>query len=169
MRPVCLAVSAAAIAVTAGTAAADPCCAPRVIYAIPPVTIVVPPTGYVLDPSDTVNPVYVVNRGPILSGPGIYTYTNKYYYPTFARPTYSEGGYAYTDPPYYRWSSPYPYAYPYVKSHRGWHCGGYEGCRPIYTGRHRFSHRPYGHPPYAAYRYQPAPSARVINVPSRGY
>jgi len=165
MRILCLAASAAALTVTA--AAADPYGSPRVIYAIPPVTIVVPPTGYVLDPSDAVNPVYVVNQGPVLSGPGIYTYSNTYY-STFARPTYSEGGYAYTDPIYYRWSAPYPYPYPYVNGHHGWRCGHF-GCRSGYYAGRRFGYRPYGHPPYAAYRNQPAPTARVIHLPSRGH
>ena len=133
------------------------CCAapsaPTVIYGTPPVPIVVPPTGYVLDPSDARKPIYVVNQGPVYSGPNIYAvplYTGAV--GLYAVPTYSEGGYAYAQP------------YPYVKSywaHWRW--------RRPYAHRRYWdpSYRPYGYPPYGAYRYRPAPGARVIQVPEQ--
>src|SRR5512139_2763942 len=89
----CLAGAVAALSVSSPAAFAQAgCCAegPTVVYGIPPLPVVVPPTGYVLDPSDARKPIYVVNQGPVYSGPGIY-----------AVPTFSEGGYAYT--------TPYPY------------------------------------------------------------
>ena len=171
MRPVIIAVSAAAIAGTITTAAANPCCRPNAVYGTPPYTISTPPTGYVLDPSDAVNPAYVVNRGPVLTGPGIYSYTNPYI-STFDRPSYSEGGYIYPDTPYYRWSKPhaYPCAYPYARTGYGWGCGGYRysGCGGAHY-HHHLAYRPYGHPPYAAYRHRPAPGPRVMHIPSKGY
>jgi hypothetical protein len=170
MRPVCVAVSVAAIAVAA-TAAAAADADVKVVYGVPPVTVLTPPTGYLLDPSDQVNPVYVVNQGPVLSGPGIYSYTNVLYYPSQARRTYSEGGYAYTDPPYYPWSAlygypyAYPYDYPYVTG--GLPCAADVECSPAHFYRH-LARRPYGYAPYTAYRYRPAAGARVIQVPSDG-
>ena len=132
-------------------AAADPV----VVYGSPPVPIVVPPTGYVLDPSDAVKPIYVVNQGPVYSGLGIYTI------PTYAFPTYSEGGYAYAAP------------YPYVKSYGAWYPPGGSFYRRDSYGRYGsagpmakpLGYRPYGYYPYVAYRYLPAPNARVIEVP----
>jgi len=171
MRPVCVAVGAAAIAVAA-TAAVAADADVKVIYGRPPVTILTPPTGYLLDPSDQVNPVYVVNQGPILSGPGIYSYTNVLYYPSQARRTYSEGGYAYTDPPYYPWSAyyGYPFAYPYLYDDV-YDYPAVTGAVPCENFRCRswrfyrgLARRPYGYAPYTAYRYRPAAGARVIEV-----
>jgi hypothetical protein len=149
--------------------AGDDCCAgapafPRVVYGLPPAPFVIPPTGYVLDPSDAVRPFYVVNQG----GPGFYA-------ATYARPTWSEGGYAFSDAypyagPYsypYAYPSGYPYSgYPYIVSYgRGLH---YEyratpAAHPAVRGD--LFARPYGVPPYTAYRYRIAPSARIIHLP----
>jgi hypothetical protein len=120
---------------------------PKVVYALPPAPFVVPPTGYVLNPSDAARPFYVVNQGPV--GFGIVPY---------ARPTYSEGGYAFADA--------YPYAYPYIQSYGYGTRYGYRAFRPpapAYYGD--VFARPYGAPPYTAYRYRTAPSAKIIHVP----
>ncbi len=83
MRPVIIAVTFAAIAGTTTTAAAG-CCAAN-LYDVPPAPIAMPPAA--------INPVYVVNRGPVLQGPGVYSYTNGYVStpipssPTIAGPT----------------------------------------------------------------------------------
>lgn len=125
-----------ALALVASPAfAQDPCCAsgPVVVYGGSPVPPVIPPTGYVLDPSDARPPIYVVNQGPVYSGPGIY-----------AVPTFSEGGFAYRGP------------YPYVN-------GPVWGYGPGY-GPYVGPTRPYGVPPYGAYTYLPAPSAKIIRV-----
>ena len=58
----------------------------------------IPPTGYVLDPSDAVKPIYPVDPSSC----------RRLGATPYARPTYSEGGYAYAD------SYPYtddPYGY----------------------------------------------------------
>jgi hypothetical protein len=115
-----------------------------IVYGVPPVEPLLPPVGYTLDPSDARRPIYVVNQGPVYSGPGIIT---------FATPTYSEGGYAYALP------------YPYVRGYGGY--GWYDA--PGYRGwprRHGYGRsviRPYA----AAYRYRSAPNARVINLLER--
>jgi hypothetical protein len=139
-RGLCVAGVSAVLAATLVPAAAQDCCTPPVVvYGVPPVPVAVPPTGYLLDPSDARRPIYVVNQGPVYSGPGIY-----------AVPTYSEGGYAYATP------------YPYVRSYwEGWP-------RPYVRPSHHWrnpAYRPYGAAPYGAYQYRPAPSARVIQVP----
>jgi len=161
MRMICLAASAAAaIAATTLTARAGDFGAP--VYGVASVPVLAP-VGYVLTPVVPVNPVYVVNQGPVFSGPGIYTYTNTYY-STFERPTYLAGGYAYTEPYYVRWSAPYPYvsSYPYFYGRRGWRNG-------YYAGR-GFGFRRYGaFPPHAAYRYRPVAGARVFQVPTGTY
>jgi hypothetical protein len=82
-----------AMSVGAAVAGSDECCGkappfPKVIYALPPAPFVVPPTGYVLDPSDAAKPLYPVDPRPYVTGFGVVPY---------ARPTYSEGGYAYAD------------------------------------------------------------------------
>jgi len=143
----------------------------RVVYAQPtyvmqPVYIqaqtyiVVPPPAYVLDPSDARPPIYIVNQGPTYTGPGI---------TTFARPTYSEGGYAYAQP------------YPYVgRYHRGsYRHYSVDAPRPyvpswrrsyLDRGPHWASRPTWGGPAYRprdAYRYRPAPNARVIEVAPR--
>lgn len=119
---------------------------PEIVYGTAPVVIDVPPTGYLLDPSDMRKPMYVVNQGPDYSGPGIY-----------AVPTYSEGGYAFTEP------SPAPY--PYVRSYGYGPYTIFRAEQPYAYPYYKQGYRPYGYAPYGAYRYQPAPSARIIHVP----
>jgi hypothetical protein len=136
----------AATTVTAARAGSDGCCGappfPKVVYASPPVPFVVAPAGYVLDPADAVAPFYVVNRhagfGPV----------------AYARPTYSEGGYAFA----------YPNDFPYVASYGYGMRFGYRAWPARWRGD-PFA-RPYGGSPYSAYRYRVAPSARIIHVPS---
>lgn len=134
----------AATTMTAARAGSDGCCGappfPKVVYASPPVPFVVPPTGYVLDPADAVGPFYVVNRH---AGFGV----------AYARPTYSEGGYAFA----------YPYDFPYVASYGYGMRFGYRAW-PARLRGDPFA-RPYGASPYTAYRYRVAPSARIIHVP----
>jgi hypothetical protein len=95
--------AAAATMLTIGAAGSDECCKqalPRVVYALPPIPTTIPPTGYVLNPSDAAKPVYPVNS--YFAG-----------YGSFARPTYSEGGYAYAD------------SYPYTDDPYGYRSQGY--------------------------------------------
>jgi hypothetical protein len=140
----------AATAMTAAHAGSDGCCAappfPKVVYASPPAAFVVPPTGYVLNPSDAAKPFYVVNQGPQVVAFGVVPY---------ARPTYSEGGYAFADA--------YPGDYPYIHSYGFGLRYGYRAFRPAYYGD-AFA-RPAGAPPYTAYRYRAAPSAKIIHLP----
>ena len=128
---------------------------PVAVYEVAPYDL--PPPGYVH------GPIYVVNQGPHYAGPGIVAIR------TFAVPAYSEGGY---------YGSPYPYIGPYVRGYGDWSYG--PGYAPVYRppywhGRvHRSDdaigygprvYRRHVFRPYAgAYRYRPAPSARVIRV-----
>jgi hypothetical protein len=112
----------------------------------------------VLDPSDAARPVYPVN--PYLAG-----------YGPFARPTYSEGGYAYPDSyPYtddpYGYGAYGPPAYgPYGPPPYGPSAPGYDPPGPgYYLGLYV---RPRGAPPYTAYRYRAAPSAKIIHLQPR--
>jgi hypothetical protein len=145
---------ATAMSALAAHAGSDGCCSgappfPKVVYALPPAPFVIPPTGYALDPSDAVRPFYVVNQGPYAPGFGAATY---------ARPTYSEGGYAFADA--------YPYDYPYVVSHGFGMRYGYRAFRSDPRPFHGEPFvRPFGAPPYTAYRYRTAPSARIIHLP----
>jgi hypothetical protein len=157
--------AAAAVAVTLAASPAFACCNQgnhqvNVVYGVPPLAGYVPPTGYLLDPNDQVTQVYVVNQGPVFTGPGIYAYSNVWV-PTVARPTYSEGGYAVIAPVY-----PAARTYPYVGYVPRWRCHGYQtSCAPWNAA----SYRPYGGPPHGAYVYRPAPSARVLYVRPREY
>lgn len=160
---------AAIVLFTAPIAHADECCASgnaAVVYAAPPFVIAIPPIGYVLDPSDARPPIYVVNQGPLYSGPNIVTYP-LYVGPlaTLAVPTFSEGGYAYADPyPYVRTKWSYGPARWQHRRHRGdW--GARYGQFPSVWRSPVYGTSAY---PYAAYRYRPAPSARVISIPSTG-
>ena len=100
------------------------------------VRVVYPPVGYVLDPSDARPPIYIVNQGPVFSGPDVY-----------ALPTYSEGLYADLIP------------YPYI---------GHGNYRTPYYPTYGYGwHRPRPYRVVGAYAYRPAPSARIITVPSR--
>lgn len=146
-------VAATLLGVNTVRAGADGCCEappfPQVVYASPPALFVAPPAGYVLDPSDAVRPFYVVSQMPYAPGFGIVP---------LARPTYSEGGYAYAEP--------YPYDAPYIHSYgfgirtryRAWRAGPDRGYYGAFV-------RPVGAPPYTAYRYRTAPGARIIHIP----
>jgi hypothetical protein len=147
---------ATAMCGSAARAGSDGCCPgappfPKVVYALPPAPFVVPPTGYALDPSDAARPFYVVKQGPFVPGLGAVP---------LARPTYSEGGYAFADA--------YPYDYPYVVSHGFGLRYRYHAFRsaPRAFDGDPFA-RPVGAPPYTAYRYRTAPSARIIQLPDR--
>jgi hypothetical protein len=141
----CLAIVALMLA--AAPAAAGPCCGhATATYDVAPV---MPVSIYRFEAPDPVAQIYVVNQGPVFSGPGLYTYTNRYV-PSFV-----------------------PTAYPYVSGHDVWRCGcgaaqayqaytlpGYRG----YRGQRAY----HGYRGYRGYRHHPAPLA--INIlPSRGY
>ncbi len=89
----CLAGAVAALSVSAPSALHAGCCVERIGIAAP--------IGYGPDVFYARKPIYVVNQGPVYSGPGIY-----------GVPTYVQGGYAYTT------------RYPYVNSFwPGWRYG----------------------------------------------
>jgi hypothetical protein len=124
----------------AARAGSGGCCSdaqalPRIVYVLQPVPFAIPPTGYALNPSDAARPFYLVNQGP--SVPGLGTVP-------VARPTYSEGGYAFADA--------YPYDYPYVVS-RGfglrYRYRAFRSAPRVFHGDP--SARPFG-TPYAAFR-----------------
>jgi len=77
MRRFCLAF--VALLALAAPAAAGGCCG---YAAAPEIHPVVPVSTYRFDAPPPVGQVYVVNQGPVLSGPGIYAYTN-HYVPSF--------------------------------------------------------------------------------------
>lgn len=143
-------------------AGSDPCCGerlPRVVYALPPTPSVIPPTGYVLDPSDAAKPVYPVNPRPYVMAFGAVPY---------ARPTYSEGGYAYADSYPYS-DDPYGagegYGGALASGTAGYPTPAYDPPGPgFYQGLYV---RPAGVPPYTAYRYRVAPSAKIIHLRPR--
>jgi hypothetical protein len=137
-------------------AAAGHCCR-SVFYGVPQG----PPSPYYL--ADQASPFYVVNQGPVYSGPGIYT-DNNIFYPSLPRPIYAVGGYAYVQAYY-----PPAMQYPYVRSFGGWRChGGYGECGPYGAARPHF-YRAARFAPYGAQLYRGSPSARVITLPSYRY
>jgi hypothetical protein len=151
--PIKLAACAALVAATVAPAAAAD--TPVVIYGAAPAAVTMPPTGYVLDPSDSRSPVYVVDQGPNYGA----------WVGAIAQPTYSEGGYAYGDDCPVTVVRP-SRSVPYVRSHHG---GEWFDAPPPREDR---SHvRRYGEAavggPVAAYRYRPAPDARIIKVEPR--
>ena len=74
--------AAAALTLVATPALAGGCCGGFYGWdAIVPIYHVFSP------PADQVDQIYVVNQGPVLSGPGIYTYTNPWV-PSIALPPY---------------------------------------------------------------------------------
>jgi hypothetical protein len=163
MRRLCLAI--AALFALAAPAAAGGCCGYGYGAAAYDIQPVVPVSTYRFDAPPPVGQVYVVNQGPVLSGPGIYAYTN-HYVPSFV-----------------------PTAYPYVGG-----CGGYGGCGRTYSYGccgHGYSYGSgccgrgywpntvapagyggnYGYRhtrAYRGYRHHPAPVAGTV-APSRGY
>jgi len=132
-------VSSAAYAACPGDPGCPRATEPVVVYPPAPVIFSVPLTGYVLDPSDARPDLYIVNQGPVYDGPNI---------TWFAAPTYSEGGYAFARP------------YPYIHSHF-WKPYAQ---RPEGLRYRPYVNRPFGFPPFAAYRYVPPPSARIIEI-----
>jgi len=141
MRPVSFAaIAAAMLALTAAPAMA--CCGSPAYYGAPAV-------DYAVVPVVPVNPFYIVNEGPIFSGPGIYAYDNVYV-PSVLRPAHWNGVYA-DGLPYV----PYAHPYPYVRSSHAWHCR---------CGGRGYAHARYG---YRVHRYE-APRAYVIGMPPFG-
>jgi hypothetical protein len=154
-----------AMGVGAAAAESDECCGkappfPKVIYALPPTPFVIPPTGYVLDPSDARKPFYPVATSPYAASFGAVPY---------ARPTYSEGGYAYADSYPYT-DDPYGYGSGYGSAAYGYSAYGPVGSvAPAYDppgpGYYQaLNMRPAGAPPFTAYRYRTAPSAKIIHL-----
>ena len=145
----------AVFTLAATPAAAGHCCR-SVLYGVPQG----PPSPYYL--ADQASPFYLVNQGPVYSGPGIVA-DNNIFYPSLPRPIYAVGGYAYVQGFY-----PPAMQYPYVRSFGGWRCwGGYQECaaygapRPsFYAARARFA-------PYGSQLYRGEPGARVITLRHR--
>ena len=164
MRRLCLAI--VALFALAAPAAAGGCCGSG--YA-PDIQPVVPVSTYRFDAPPPVGQVYVLNQGPVVSGPGIYSYTN-HYVPSFV-----------------------PTAYPYVSScggyggcgrSSGYGCGGYGGCGYSYGGCCGRNYWPntvanyewnggytgyYRHRPYRAYRAWRPHAPVAGTVAPRGY
>lgn len=115
MRFVSVAAAAAAVFMIAATPAAACCHRVGPAYGVPVV-----PLG-AIDPWYPVRQVYVVNQGPVFTGPGIYAYSN-FYVPTVA----CCGG---------------PQAFPYVRGEIGCH-GGVERCYYGWRGRYAYRHGP---------------------------
>jgi hypothetical protein len=149
------AATAAAFAAVSTPAAAGHCCR-SVLYGVPQG----PPSPYYV--ADQASPFYLVNQGPVYSGPGIVA-DNNIFYPSLPRPIYAVGGYAYVQGFY-----PPAMQYPYVRSYGGWRCwGGYQECaaygasRPsFYVPRARFA-------PHGSQLYRGEPGARVITLRHR--
>jgi hypothetical protein len=143
---ICVLLGSSLVATMFGAAvvrAADLCCdgeaLPKVERGLPAVPFVIPPTGYTLDPSDARLPLYLLN-GPFGWGFAASTY---------ARRTFSEGGYAFSD------------AYPFYDPL--W--GGYAPAAVLQPWPDpAYFARPFGAPPFTAYRYRPAPGARIIHL-----
>lgn len=133
MRLMRLAAAVAALTLAAMPAVAG-CCRDVTVYGIPPLVPLIPPP-FAFDPSDPAAPLYIVDQGPVLSGPGIYTYHT--YVPPFARPTYW-GDYAVVD----AYGTPFPYVH--------------HALPPAY--------HPFGVAPTGAYPYWPVRPARFIRV-----
>jgi hypothetical protein len=74
-------------------------------------------------PADQVTQIYVVNQGPVLSGSGLYSYTNPWV-PSIAPFAYPPAGYVH-DGRYAR-----PATYPYVRASAHRYCPGCGGVAP---------------------------------------
>jgi len=120
----------AALMAAMSPAAAGYCCGHMAGYRVAPVVAAVPPDAF--DPWYPVRQIYVVNQGPVFTGPGIYAYSN-FYVPTVA-PYWAGGRYPYAAP------------FPYVRGEFGCHAG-VERCDYRYW---RYWRRPYA----AATRYR---------------
>src|SRR5689334_18529061 len=112
MRLVSVAAAAAALFTLAATPAAACCYRSGAYYGVG----VVPPDA--VDPWYSVRQIYVVNQGPVFTGPGIYAYSN-FYVPPVAPPPCCGG--------YYGGAYPYAPPFPYVRGEIGCH-GGIERC-----------------------------------------
>jgi hypothetical protein len=115
MRSLYLGLGAALAALTTAPAAAGQCCgsAPYV----PPVEVgepVVPVSHHWHEPPGQVSQIYVVNQGPVYSGPGIVAHNN-IYVPSLARPAAWARDYVDVHP----YQSTVTY-YPYVRGHHAW-------------------------------------------------
>jgi hypothetical protein len=140
----------AAPTLTTVSAAAGQCCghAPYVApYVAPAVAIepVVPVSHYWFEPPGQVSQIYVVNQGPVYSGPGIVAHNN-IYVPTLARPAAWTRNYVDVHP---YWST--VTVYPYVRGHHAWRGHGPAWYRFAKRVRH------------------PARVAPAIGSPSGGY
>jgi hypothetical protein len=85
--PFALCIAAAALALAANPAFAGSCCHQATVFDGPPIV-----------PFEAA-PIYIVDEGPVLSGPGVYayhTYVPRVYVPPLALPP--EGGYAAVTP-----------------------------------------------------------------------
>jgi hypothetical protein len=168
MRRFCVAL--VALFALAAPAAAGGCCG--YWAAAPEIQPVVPVSTYRFDAPPPVSQVYVVNQGPVLSGPGIYAYTN-HYVPSFVPAAYPYvggcGGYSGCGQTYGSGCGGHGYSYG---------CGGYGGCsRGLWssaTTNYEWNGRStgyYGYRHYRAYRgyrHHAAPLAGTV-APSRGY
>jgi hypothetical protein len=179
MRRFCLAIIA--LFALAAPAAAGGCCGYGA--AAPEIQPVVPVSTYRFDAPPPVGQVYVVNQGPMLSGPGIYAYTN-HYEPSFVPAAYPYvggcGGYGGCGQTYSSGCCGHSYSYSsgcgYGGCGRGYSYGcGYGGCgRGLWsntTAGYQWNggysgYRRYG--AYRAWRHHAAPLARAAG-PSRGY
>ncbi len=142
----------AALMFAVNPAAAGHCCGRAVVgYGVAPVVALVPPDA--LDPWYAVRQIYVVNQGPVFTGPGIYAYSN-FYVPSIAPAVGWDG----CDPCARRY---YPYAppFPYVRGEFGCHAG-VERC--YYGYGYGYGYRRYWRP-YAAYRGRWVPGARMVH------
>lgn len=169
MRRLCLAI--VALFALAVPAAAGGCCGYGYGAAAYDIQPVVPVSTYRFDAPPPVGQVYVVNQGPVLSGPGIYAYTN-HYVPSFV-PTASPyvGGCGYG-------GCGHTYGYGCCGHSYSDGCG-YGGCgRGLWsntvgnsewnggtTGYYGYRH----YRAYRAWRHHPAPVVKTNGPPSRGY
>lgn len=135
MRNVCLGLGMAFAmsTLTIVSAAAGQCCgqAPYVAPYVAPVVgePVVPVSHYWHEPPGQVSQLYVVNQGPVYSGPGIVAHNN-IYVPSLARPAAWARNYADVHP---YWST--VTYYPYVRGHYAWR--GHAPAWYRYAYRHR--------------------------------
>ena len=130
--------SAFMVNANAGQAGSDSCCAARPGRPVPKVVYGLPPAPFVIPPTG-----YVLD--PSDAVPPFYRVDRRgrFAYAPFARLTHSEGGIAFNDA--------YPFGFPYVADFG-------EGVN------YDLFERPFGAPPYAAYRYRTAPYARIIHL-----
>jgi hypothetical protein len=168
MRRFCVAI--VALFALAAPAAAGGCCG---YGAAPDIQPVVPVSTYRFDAPPPVSQVYVVNQGPVLSGPGIYAYTN-HYVPSFVPAAYPYvngcGGYGGCGQTYGSGCCGHSYSYSYGCGYGGCSRGLWSSATTNYEWNGR-SAGYYGYRHYRAYRgyrHHAAPLAGTV-APSRGY